>query len=430
MPHGNIYKTLPSKFWSIYYQHEGGGLMDPLDIVSSLHKVRPVYQPIVSAIRHDVIGYEVLGKFDDDGDWKSLGDFFQDDEVPEEFKVEVDQHLLEIALSEMLDSGKEGDLFINRTAKQLMVNDGDALLQTLIEFEKKGFSMDRIVIEVTEHDFDEAFEGLNHLLLYYKTYGIKIAVDRVGAKSSNIDRIRQLEPHILKIDTRIIRSYNSEGFQDIMYSLSMLAHRIGAALLFEYIEDDFQLRFAWKHGGRYYQGYYLAKPGFCLAANDSLAINISEKVSEYIQREKYLVEERLTHVLNWEEKVKALQHQWKGTKKVDSFIESVTSEFNQESFRMYVCNSDGEQVSSNFRKRNEDWEVEPDKVGSNWAFRPYFLENMMQMKTWSRGILSDIYSDIETREMIRTFSFPLTDQYFLFIDIRYSFIYENESLLI
>ncbi|MBM7570873.1 EAL-associated domain-containing protein [Aquibacillus albus] len=402
--------------------------MDPLDIIGNLHNVKPVFQPIASAIRHNVAGYEVLGRFDNGDEWKSLGPFFHDSDVPDEFKVEVDQHLLHQAIPKMLETDKEGLLFINRNAKQLMVNDGDDLLQTLLLFEQQGFAMNRIVIEVTEHDFDEDFEGLSHLLLYYKTYGIQIAIDHVGAKSSNIDRIRQLEPHILKIDTKIIRSHNADGFQDIMHSLSMLARRIGAALLFENIEDDFQLHFAWKHGGRYYQGFYLAKPEF--ETIDSLSVNVGEKVAEYISREKSLVEQRLAHVLNWERKVKETLPQWEGTKKVDAFIEVVTDHFDKESFRMYVCNSNGQQISSNFRKRENGWEMEPHKKGSNWAFRPYFLENMMQMKTWSRGTLSDIYSDIETREMIRTFSFPLSDQYFLFIDIRYSFIYENESLLI
>ncbi|WP_186575943.1 EAL domain-containing protein [Aquibacillus kalidii] len=404
--------------------------MDPLDIVSNLHKVKPVYQPVISAIRHNVIGYEVLGRYDDGEKLISLGDFFLDTDVPEEFKVEVDQHILEIAINDFLESQRTGLLFINRNAKQLMVNDGEDLLNMLILYEEKGFPMDRIVLEVTEHDFDEDFEALNHLLLYYKTYGIQIAVDRVGAKSSNIDRIRQLEPHILKIDTRTIRNHNSDGFQDIMYSLSMLARRIGAAMLFEYIEDDFQLYFAWKYGGRYYQGYYLAKPELTIQAEHKLTVNIGEKVSEYIQREKSLIEQRLVHVLNWEERIKAMLPQWSGNKKVDSFIELVTANFNKESFRMYICDSNGQQISSNFRKQEEDWVVEPDKKGSNWAFRPYFLENMINMKTWNRGTLSDIYSDIDTREMIRTFSFPLSDQYFLFIDIRYSYIYENESLLI
>ncbi|WP_173917188.1 EAL domain-containing protein [Halobacillus sp. Marseille-Q1614] len=404
--------------------------MDPLDVVGNLHKVKPAYQPIISAIKYDVIGYEVLGRYHDKNESQSLGTFFQDDEVPEEFKVEVDQHILQLAITDMLEEEKAGYLFINRTAKQLMVNDGEDLLEMLLMFEQKGFAMNRVIIEVTEHDFDQEFKTLSHLLLYYKTYGIQVAIDHVGAKSSNIDRIRQLEPHILKIDTKHIRTHNSEGFQDIMYSLSMLAHRIGAALLFENIEDDFQLHFAWKNGGRYYQGHYLARPDFNLLSKDSLSLNISEKVAAYIQREKMLIEQRLSILTTWEQKVKGLLSKWEGPKKVDGFIDLVTHQFDKESFRMFICDSNGLQVSSNFRKREKEWELEPHKKGSNWAFRPYFLENVMQMKISNKGIISDIYSDIETKEMVRTFSFPLNDQHFLFIDIRYSFIYENECLLI
>ncbi|MFG6116692.1 EAL-associated domain-containing protein [Halobacillus sp. MO56] len=404
--------------------------MDPLDIISDLSKIKPVYQPVFSAVRYTVIGYELLGRCFDGENWISLDDFFQDPDVPEEFKVEVEQHLLQLALTEMIRSDIQGYLFINRSAKQLMVNNGEDLLETLQLYKSKGFTMDRIVIEVTEHDFDEDFEALSHLLLYYKTYGIQIAVDHVGAKSSNIDRIRQLEPHFLKIDTTIIRQANADSFQDIIYSLSMLARRIGAALLFEHIEDDFQLHFAWKHGGRFYQGSYLAEPASSFLAKNALAMNISEKVYKYINREKSLIEQRLSLILQWEEKVKKVLPKWDGPKKADGFIEWITDQFNEESFRTFICNSDGQQVSANFRKRGDQWVVESQKKGSNWAFRPYFLENVMLMKTWHKGILSELYSDIETKETIRTFSFPLTEQHFLFIDLRYSFIYEHECLMI
>src|SRR5690606_8953377 len=244
--------------------------MDPLTILENLHKAKPAFQPIVSAEKHKVIGYEVLGRFEDDGTWISLGDFFHDPDVPDEFKIEVDQDLLQKAVTEMLGTDNSGLLFINRNAKQLLVNGGEDFLHTLRQLEQRGFSMERIVLEITEHDFEEDFDVLNHLLLYYKTYGIKIAVDHVGAKSSNIDRIRQLKPHIFKIDTGLIRNNNPAVFQDIIYSLTVLARRIGSVFLYETIEDSHQLQFAWKNGGRFYQGFYLAKPDFELA--DSLAI--------------------------------------------------------------------------------------------------------------------------------------------------------------
>lgn len=403
--------------------------MDPFDILENLHNVKPAFQPIVSAVKHAVIGYEVLGRFQSEDSWISLGDFFHDSDIPDEYKVEVDQHLLKLAIRQMLDSGNDGLLFINRNAKQLLINSGEDFLATLQLYEEQGFSMDRIVLEITEHDFDEDFEVLQHLLIYYKTYGIQIAVDHVGAKSSNIDRIRQLRPHILKIDTSFVRNANPEVFQDVIQTLSLLARRIGAKLSYENIEDNYQLYFAWKYGGHYYQGYYLANPSFELPVNGCIPIDVGEKIKAFVQREKSMVEARYAFTARREEKMKKLLSKWQGPQTADRFIEAVAESFADESFRLYICNSDGQQVSSNFRKYGSQWKIEPDQIGSHWAFRPFFLENTMQMKTWHRGILSDSYSDIETGEMIRTFSYPLSEDCYLFIDISHDFISETDYLL-
>ncbi|ANU21600.1 diguanylate cyclase [Planococcus plakortidis] len=403
--------------------------MDPLDIIDNMDKIMPAFQPIVSAVKHDVIGYELLGRYIEQDGTKSLGDFFNDPEVPDEFKTEVDQRLLEMALDQLLLENKDCLLFINRNARQLMAGDGEDFLKTLLEYRKRGFPLERIVLEITEHDFNDDFDTLNHLLLYFKTYGIQIAVDHVGAKSSNIDRIRQLRPHILKIDMSISRHHQPDAFQDIIHSISMLAHRIGARLLYEYIEDNHQLYFAWKHGGHYYQGYYLAHPDPTLLTTGALSIHVGDKVKEFVHREKAMVSERLAYTARSEEKLKRLMGKWQSPDYADLFIQEVLPLFERESFRIYICNSDGEQVSSNFRKTVGNWQSEPQQIGSHWAFRPYFLENMMLMKASHKGRLSDIYADIETGEMIRTFSYPLSDECFLFVDLSYEFISENDYLL-
>ncbi|WP_434401921.1 EAL domain-containing protein [Planococcus sp. 11815] len=403
--------------------------MDPLDIIDNMDKIMPVFQPIVSAVKHDVIGYELLGRYLEPDGTKSLGEFFNDPEVPDEYKTEVDQRLLEMALDQLLLQNNGCLLFINRNARQLMAGDGEDFLKTLLEYRKRGFPLERIVLEITEHDFNDDFDTLNHLLLYFKTYGIQIAVDHVGAKSSNIDRIRQLRPHILKIDMSISRHHQPDAFQDIIHSLSMLAHRIGARLLYEYIEDNHQLYFAWKHGGHYYQGYYLAHPDPALLTTDSLSIHVGDQVKEFVHREKAMVGERLAYTARSEEKLKRLMGKWQSPDYADQFIQEVLPLFEAESFRIYICNGDGEQVSSNFRKTAGSWQGEPQQIGSHWAFRPYFLENMMLMKASHKGRLSDIYADIETGEMIRTFSYPLSDECFLFIDLSYEFISENDYLL-
>ena len=44
-----------------------------------------------------------------------------------------------------------------------------------------------------------------------------------------------------------------------------------------------------------------------------------------------------------------------------------------------------------------------------------------------KEFLSDLYSDIETGETIRTFSYPLNTHDYLFIDLSYDFLYQNEE---
>lgn len=403
--------------------------MDALLVLENLQNVKPVFQPIVSAVNHTIIGYEVRGRFLFEGEWTSLGLFFQDPDVPDEFKIEVDTHLLKLAMKEMMDNGNGCHLFLYRDAKQLLADGGGEFIEALKEFEAKGFALERIVLEITEHAFEEDFESLNHLLMYYKTYGIQIAVDHAGAKSSNIDRIRQLKPDILKIDTTIIRANRPDVFQDIVYSLSLLARRIGAKLSYEHIEDDHQFHFAWKHGGHFYQGYYLAKPDFKLLSNNSLQVNVGESIGRFIALEKKRIAQCLAYSVTCEEAVKRLASKWKGAEEADDFLKLLAVPFGQESFRMYICNENGQQISSNYRKRVEGWKIEPEHKGAQWAFRPYFLENIMRMKKWTRGILSDTYSDIESGDIIRTFSYPLESDSFLFIDISSEFLFENDFLM-
>ncbi|WP_347862528.1 EAL-associated domain-containing protein [Salimicrobium sp. PL1-032A] len=399
--------------------------MDPLEVMEHLHKVKPVYHPIVSASKYEVVGHELYGMYEEQF---SLKYFFKDREVPEEFKREVQQQLLVDALDAKIEKNDNTDLFIHRNARHLLEDDEEELLRTLSDYEEKGFPMERIVIEVMEHDFEEDFEALHHLLLYYQTYGIKIAVQHTGANSSNIDLIRQIQPHILKIDARLIRNHYADGLQDIMYTLQLLARRIGAAILFENIEESFELQIAWKYGADYYQGNYLVEPESRFTRT-TIRASIEPSITGFIKREQKLIEKRLQFLNQWESKMKNLLPKWEGDDKTEKFLSMTGEVFDEESFRIFLCNENGEQVSSNLRKRNGIWKHEETEKGSNWAFRPYFLENVMLMKTWERGLLSDTYADIETKELIRTFSFPVSKDCFIFVDISYAYIFDNECLL-
>ena len=73
---------------------------------------------------------------------------------------------------------------------------------------------------------------------------------------------------------------------------------------------------------------------------------------------------------------------------------------------------------------NGEWNVQTEAVNKNWSWRPYFLKNIIKMKNDQKGIFSDVYSDIDTGEMTRTFSIPLEDNEYLFIDITYDYLFK------
>lgn len=236
-------------------------MLDPLDILTNIDDVLPYYQAIFSAEEQKVVGYEVLGRILADSEIQSLGPFFLDAGIPEEYKLEVDNRIIRQALDRFLEADSDLLIFMNQDANLLMLDHGESFLELLKEYEAKGIELHRFVLEITEHNFEGDIEQLYHMLAYYRTYGIKIAVDNIGKESSNLDRIALLSPDLLKIDLQALKvSQPSPSYEHVLYSISLLARKIGAALLYEDIEANFQLQYAWRNGGRYFQGYYLVSP--------------------------------------------------------------------------------------------------------------------------------------------------------------------------
>ncbi|MFD0825154.1 EAL-associated domain-containing protein [Neobacillus sp. M.A.Huq-85] len=403
--------------------------MDALDILADLENVIPFFQPIFSAEEQSVIAYEVLGRYRSEGNIISLGPFFQDDQIPDEYKFEVDQIVVSKALEKALNLDEHVKIFLNRNADLLMYGHGEPFLQELLEFEKRGIRLSRIVLEVSEQNYTGDFDQLDHLLQYYRTYGIQIAIARIDSSKNYFQRIGEIEPDILKVNLEALKSTSiGTNFNDVLFTLSLLARKIGATLLFENIEMSYQLQFAWKNGGRYYQGYYLHPPEAEFIQGDMLKERLKEKFHDFISYEKRKLEAVYTTAEFFQIKVQEIVIKNRKTSYEDLF-QSLIKEMDHIAFRMYVCDEDGFQKSVNIFKEKNDWITQAQYLNKNWSWRPYFLENIIKMRNERKGILSDLYSDIETGETIRTFSFPMNGEEYLFIDISYQYLFEHEQLL-
>ena len=401
--------------------------MDALDIITDLEHVIPYFQPIFSADEHRVIGYEVLGRYQGRDEVISLGPFFHDNNIPEEYRIEVDNVVLKKAMEQALTLDSDVLLFINRNEELLMSDSGEDLLQLFLNYQEKGFALNRIVLEISN---ENPKYQIDHLLNYYRTFGIKIAIDKMKNTSSLLDRIGDLKPDVVKVDLVPLRLMNPPpAYQEILYSLSLLARKIGAALLFKNIETVYQLQFAWKNGGRYYQGFYLEDPSAQFVPRDSLKNKLKTEFHEFIIFEKTKLEGVAAITEEFQTRFQLLINKSRKYIEYEDLLKALAKDLDLMAFRIYICDEDGFQKSPNLIKRGMNWELQPEYLQKNWSWRPYFLENIIKMRNDKKGILSDVYNDIETGDITRTFSIPLNRHDYLFIDLSYDYLYKHNQLL-
>ncbi|MEH6940304.1 EAL domain-containing protein [Bacillus sp. JJ722] len=398
--------------------------MDAMEVLTNLEHLQPFFQPIFSADDHVVIGYEILGRYVNDSGVESLGSFFQDESVPDEYRVEVDNHVLRLALEKMKDMEDEFLIFINRDPNLLMLDHGEGFLEIVKEYVSEE-NMSRIVIELSEKKFDGDMESLHHLLSYYKTYGIKVAIDHLGA-DSHLDRISTLSPQILKVNLEQLKYQGWDTHKDVIASIGVLARKIGATLLFESIETVYQLQFAWRNSGRYYQGFYLAEPNANFINKEQLKDRFKKECHSFIVAEKRSLEQKFNKKKQLQDEIRTIVQKSKLLSADIEQLKGLAKSLEAFSFRLYVCDEDGFQTSPNILRQHSEWIIQDEYQNKNWSWRPYFLKTIIKMRNDQKGEFSDPYSDIDTGVTTRTFSIPLNESEYLFIDLSYDYLYEHD----
>lgn len=118
----------------------------------------------------------------------------------------------------------------------------------------------RVVCEVTEQR-STSQETLFEFVEALRANGFRIAVDDYGADDSDIGRIKDLKPDIVKFDaqwlTRLMDS--GPGFA-LLATMVRAFEEQGIRTVFEGIEESWQLDLAEKSGASMVQGYALARP--------------------------------------------------------------------------------------------------------------------------------------------------------------------------
>lgn len=137
--------------------------------------------------------------------------------------------------------------------------------QTLLGTELKealsSMPLDRIILEITEHEAVKFYEPVLKVLEPLRKQGLRIAVDDAGAGYASFQHILRLRPELIKLDTTLSRGIDSDlSRRALAAALVWFAKQIGSDLVAEGVETERELQTLRELGVNLVQGHLLAWP--------------------------------------------------------------------------------------------------------------------------------------------------------------------------
>jgi Amt family ammonium transporter len=220
-----------------------------------------MYQPIVDIIESQIVGLEVLARWNHPRHGILLPSTFIPMAEKSSLIAEVDRWVLERGLYQAQELFKtidaESPLFlsVNLSGRHFAEYDLiDAISSIILDAE---FDPENIQLEITESVAGGDPDTVRRL----KTLGVKIAIDDFGTGFSSLGYVRDLEVDVLKVDKSFVLGLGADPASvAIIRTIITLAEMLDMGVIIEGIEDAEQLGHLKDLGGRLVQGYYFGRP--------------------------------------------------------------------------------------------------------------------------------------------------------------------------
>jgi len=377
----------------------------------------PYFQPIVGAASGTIIGYEALARqYDATGRIISAGELFSSTDIASDQLIAWDRMVRRQALEQFSRSNYKGYLTINISAAWIdQITDFNSL-PTLLMLDEFNIDRSRIIIEITESKGD--LDKLVEIVSVYRRHGLKIAIDDFGAGFSQLERVMAIQPDIIKLDMQLFQNAAKGGIaSDVVHLISRLAKRTGCRIVCEGVETVEDFHFGLSCGAQFMQGYLFspATAEFKEPLYYQKQINSLRKT--FLKKTLAKEEHKIQFIANIKDLIELL----KKSLETDFHINKLSAHPFEKSgiLRFYLCNNEGDQISSNFNFTESEWFEDPAQIGFNWAWRPYFYQLLAleSAKDSYRLVTSERYRDFNSDMLCKTLSLRLDDERILLIDI-------------
>ncbi len=208
-----------------------------------------VFQPIVALLDGARVGAEALSRFPPE--WGEPPNESFADASSIGVGVELEILAVRCAVNEFADT--TGYVSVNFSAATLFDDRCRSLLEEL--------PVERVVLELSEHDAVENYDDLAKLLTPLRARGLRLAIDDVGAGFSSLRHIMLTSPDVIKLDRSIVAGVGADNrLATLVRALVDFGHSAGAAVVAEGVEtkdDAVELRAG---AVDFAQGWYFGRP--------------------------------------------------------------------------------------------------------------------------------------------------------------------------
>lgn len=267
----------------------------------------------------------------------------------------------------------------------------------------------RVVLEILEAR-QETTAVLADAVAALRQHGFLVALDDFGAGFTNLGRVWDLRPDVVKLDRELIcKAASSYRNARSLLRLVDLLHDIGTFIVVEGIETEEQALLCLDCDADFVQGYYFAKPSYEIGP-----MHVSQDAVRTLGRRLNSVH-KLRQVADLEELApyrcafRQLQQAFSaGRGLCDSAAHFLHLEW---AMRVYLLDGDGMQVGESVEsERHAEWRrstfaLLTQRCGANWSKRPYFRNALSRP---GQTIVSEPYMSSSARTHCVTLSVNLS----------------------
>jgi EAL domain-containing protein (putative c-di-GMP-specific phosphodiesterase class I) len=200
-------------------------VLDRLEPVAADGGPLVVLQPIVDLVTDRQVGSEALSRFP--AAWGKAPDVV----FEEAHSVGLGHRLELLALRRAADhlDAVEGYVAMNISPATLLLPEFTDLMRAL--------PLDRVLLELSEHDQVADYAELAAVLAPLRTDGLRLAIDDVGAGYSSLRHIVLTAPDVLKMDRSVVSGVDTDPvLAKLVSSLVEFGHGCGAKVVAEGVE--------------------------------------------------------------------------------------------------------------------------------------------------------------------------------------------------